>query len=170
MNTHNICFRGEIRKILTWYPLLSIPMVPELLLQTSSCVNSIYICTYKLEFNSITISWSSHTDENAYVFEDYGHFNVFQWDLFHRNTDGLTYISKNKDLCFENHDVCWKYDTQGYWCRHRSWSGYIPLNHWVEFNQTCYITSLHGILGRSRASLLFFTSLCSEWWKRGDSP
>ena len=77
-------------------------MVPELLLQTSSCVNSIYICTYKLEFNSITISWASHTDENTYVFEDYGHFNVFQWDLFHRNTDGLTCISKNKDLCFEN--------------------------------------------------------------------
>ena len=26
MNTHNICFRGEIRKILTWYPLLSRPV------------------------------------------------------------------------------------------------------------------------------------------------
>ena len=25
MSTHNICFRGEIRKILTWYPLLSRP-------------------------------------------------------------------------------------------------------------------------------------------------
>ena len=23
MSTHNICFRGEIRKIFTWYPLLS---------------------------------------------------------------------------------------------------------------------------------------------------
>ena len=27
MTTHNICFRGEIRKILTRYPLLSRPMV-----------------------------------------------------------------------------------------------------------------------------------------------
>ena len=26
MSTHNICFRGEIRKILTRYPLLSRPM------------------------------------------------------------------------------------------------------------------------------------------------
>ena len=27
MSTHNICFRGEIRKILTGYPLLSRPVV-----------------------------------------------------------------------------------------------------------------------------------------------
>ena len=27
MSTHNICFHGEIRKILTRYPLLSRPMV-----------------------------------------------------------------------------------------------------------------------------------------------
>ena len=26
MNTHNICFRGEIRKILSGYPLLSVAM------------------------------------------------------------------------------------------------------------------------------------------------
>ena len=26
MSTHNICFHGEIRKILTWYPPLSRPM------------------------------------------------------------------------------------------------------------------------------------------------
>ena len=26
MSTHNICFRGEIRKIFTGYPLLSRPM------------------------------------------------------------------------------------------------------------------------------------------------
>ena len=26
MSTHNICFRGEIRKIITWYALLSRPM------------------------------------------------------------------------------------------------------------------------------------------------
>ena len=26
MSTHNICFHGKIRKILTWYPLLSRPM------------------------------------------------------------------------------------------------------------------------------------------------
>ena len=26
MSTHNICFRGEIRKMLTRYPLLSRPM------------------------------------------------------------------------------------------------------------------------------------------------
>ena len=26
MSTHNICFRGEIRKLLTWYPHLSRPM------------------------------------------------------------------------------------------------------------------------------------------------
>ena len=26
MSTHNICFRGEIRKILTGYPLLSVAM------------------------------------------------------------------------------------------------------------------------------------------------
>ena len=26
MSTHNICFHGQIRKILTWYPLLSRPM------------------------------------------------------------------------------------------------------------------------------------------------
>ena len=26
MSTHNICFRGEIRKILCGYPLLSVPM------------------------------------------------------------------------------------------------------------------------------------------------
>ena len=27
MSTHNICFRGEIRKILCGYPLLSVAMV-----------------------------------------------------------------------------------------------------------------------------------------------
>ena len=26
MSTHNICFHGDIRKIITWYPLLSRPM------------------------------------------------------------------------------------------------------------------------------------------------
>ena len=26
MSTHNICFHGEMRKIITWYPLLSRPM------------------------------------------------------------------------------------------------------------------------------------------------
>ena len=29
MSTHNICFRGEIRKIFTRYPLLSRPMTPD---------------------------------------------------------------------------------------------------------------------------------------------
>ena len=28
MSTHNICFHGEIRKILYGYPLLSVAMVP----------------------------------------------------------------------------------------------------------------------------------------------
>ena len=28
MGTHNICFHGEIRKILSGYPLLSISMTP----------------------------------------------------------------------------------------------------------------------------------------------
>ena len=28
MRTHNICFRGEIRKILCGYPLLSVAMYP----------------------------------------------------------------------------------------------------------------------------------------------
>ena len=27
MSTHNICFRGEIRKILCGYPLLSVAMI-----------------------------------------------------------------------------------------------------------------------------------------------
>ena len=27
MGTHNLCFRAEIRKIITWYPLLSRPML-----------------------------------------------------------------------------------------------------------------------------------------------
>ena len=26
MSTHNICFRGEMRTVFTWYPLLSIAM------------------------------------------------------------------------------------------------------------------------------------------------
>ena len=26
ISTHNICFRGEVRKMFTWYPLLSRPM------------------------------------------------------------------------------------------------------------------------------------------------
>ena len=28
MSTHNICFHGEIRKILCGYPLLSVAMIP----------------------------------------------------------------------------------------------------------------------------------------------
>ena len=30
MSTHNICFRGEIRKILCGYPLLSVAMIIDL--------------------------------------------------------------------------------------------------------------------------------------------
>ena len=41
MSTHNICFRGEIRKIFTGYPPLSIPMI--------------YYCTVN-QFHSLQIT------------------------------------------------------------------------------------------------------------------
>ena len=37
MSTHNICFRGEIRKIFTGYPPLSRPMVCGLLTLPIAC-------------------------------------------------------------------------------------------------------------------------------------
>ena len=42
MSTHNICFCGEIRKIITIYPLLSRPMHPAMQ-NTSDCVFVHYV-------------------------------------------------------------------------------------------------------------------------------
>ena len=47
MSTHNICFRGEIRKILCGYPLLSVAMCKTICSVPSARifrVNMVYIC------------------------------------------------------------------------------------------------------------------------------
>ena len=47
-DTYNICFRGQIRKIFTWYPHLSRPMGPSLFTKawaTVKCVNIGQRCT-----------------------------------------------------------------------------------------------------------------------------
>ena len=48
MSTHNICFRGEIRKIFTGYPLLSRPMNDTL----QMCGMNLYIlCMFEETFS-----------------------------------------------------------------------------------------------------------------------
>ena len=61
MSTHNICFHGEIRKIFTWYPLLSRPM-HGWLNHASFCP---FVCPRTFVHTSIHPSvhpkWSLHT-------------------------------------------------------------------------------------------------------------
>ena len=48
MNTHNICFRGEIRKILCGYPLLFVAMVKGDMLMVSISHTFVQRITSKL--------------------------------------------------------------------------------------------------------------------------
>ena len=56
MSTHNICFHGEIRKILCGYPLLSVAMGP--FLELKSCI------VVKLKWVSVT----SDSEKLLYTF------------------------------------------------------------------------------------------------------
>ena len=56
MSTHNICFRGEVRKIFTWYPPLSkpIPSYP-----SYYQIYLKYLDTYTLRFWTRSFYWST---------------------------------------------------------------------------------------------------------------
>ena len=50
MSTHNICLRGEIRKILTRYPLLSRPM----------STHNIYLCGEIRKLSTLSVDKQNH--------------------------------------------------------------------------------------------------------------
>ena len=56
MSTHNICFCGEIRKLLCGYPLLSVAMVPHFMIVLISYINLLNLswiikCLFLKPFN-----------------------------------------------------------------------------------------------------------------------
>ena len=65
MSTHNICFLGEMRKILCGYPLLSVAMHDlsqrlDIMRQTACLVvNPIIVDGYASLFNCMTAVWAS---------------------------------------------------------------------------------------------------------------
>ena len=57
MSTHNICFHQEIRKLYTWYPLLSRPVIPGFDTCTIYCVSFLDAYNLFMQFN-FYFAWS----------------------------------------------------------------------------------------------------------------